>query len=380
MPPKKKQQTVTAASSRKRRKAAPLAEHNYDEDADNISDDDDEVFETKKPKKAGNTAANNKKQSKKGEKEKQDDENVSVRGRTLSLTLGTHFHRDQSSVNRGGLVNNNFLQILHKHRSGLSGAWDQYQRCAAQQIVESISKYGVSQCTSPWSGAQRVTALDWHPRYTSLAAVGSKHGDIILWDTSKRSSSGGSLGGVFRGEISGRGPGGSIQSIKFDINHPNKVYTSSIDGTIKRNDFDGLDDKVYKATNDWERWFVGMDVNFSGRTLVAGSNRGVVSLMTLEGERIWDLKLHKSKCNFVQFSEKQTWMMVTCGQGTGAGVKVWDIRNIKDEKSSLAELHHERAVNSAYFSPVSGDKLLTTDQHSQLRCASLESGGNRDAD
>ena len=30
-------------------------------------------------------------------------------------------------------------------------------------------------------------------------------------------------------------------------------------------------------------------------------------------------------------------------------------------------LPHDKAVNAAYFSPVSGDKLLTTDQHSQLR-------------
>ena len=47
--------------------------------------------------------------------------------------------------------------------------------------------------------------------------------------------------------------------------------------------------------------------------------------------------------------------------------QVWDIRNISGPNSCLAELEHERAVNSAYFSPVSGDKLVTTDQHSQLR-------------
>ena len=59
---------------------------------------------------------------------------------------------------------------------------------------------------------------------------------------------------------------------------------------------------------------------------------------------------------------------MTSSTGGGSGsVKVWDIRNIKGADSTLAELHHDKAVNSAYFSPLNGDKLLTTDQHSQLR-------------
>ena len=48
-------------------------------------------------------------------------------------------------------------------------------------------------------------------------------------------------------------------------------------------------------------------------------------------------------------------------------LQVFDVRNLKDKGSSLAELHHERPVNSAYFSRVDGNRILTTDQHSQLR-------------
>ena len=54
---------------------------------------------------------------------------------------------------------------------------------------------------------------------------------------------------------------------------------------------------------------------FSGKMMVAGNNKGTVSLLTLEGEKIWDHRLHKSKCNFVQFSDRQPWMMVTCSTG-----------------------------------------------------------------
>ena len=221
-----------------------------------------------------------------------------------------------------------------------------------------VFRFRVSQLVTPFS--RRVTALAWHPRHPHLAAAGSKGGDIILWDSSGEGQAGGQM---FKSMIEGRGPGGSIQSLKFDNQNPDKVYTASIDGTVTRHDFNGQDNKIYLGmlcvsivmkiysmsaeTNDWERWYVGMDVSFSGRMMVAGNNKGTVTLLNLDsGEKIWDLKLHKSKCNFVQFSDRQPWMMVTTSTGAGAAaVKVWDIRNIRGQDSVLAELHHDKAVN-----------------------------------
>lgn len=266
-------------------------------------------------------------------------------------------------------INNNFLSIMSGHHSGLVDR-DKYYKSAVRPIMENVTKFRVSQLVTPFD--RRVTALAWHPRFPHLAAAGSKGGDIILWDSERADSSDRTSEGrrtLFKSMIEGRGPGGSIQSLKFDINHPDKVYTASIDGTVTRHDFQGKDNKIYLETNDWERWYVGMDISFSGKMMVAGNNKGTVSLLTLEGERIWDLKLHKAKCNFVQFSEREPWMMVTTSTGGGAtaGCKVWDIRNIKGPQSAITELPHSKAVNSAYFSKVTGDKLLTTDQHSELR-------------
>jgi len=266
-------------------------------------------------------------------------------------------------------INNNFLSIMSGHHSGLVDR-DKYYKSAVRPIMENVTKFRVSQLVTPFD--RRVTALAWHPRFPHLAAAGSKGGDIILWDSERADSSDRTSEGrrtLFKSMIEGRGPGGSIQSLKFDINHPDKVYTASIDGTVTRHDFQGKDNKIYLETNDWERWYVGMDISFSGKMMVAGNNKGTVSLLTLEGERIWDLKLHKAKCNFVQFSEREPWIMVTTSTGGGAtaGCKVWDIRNIKGPQSAITELPHSKAVNSAYFSKVTGDKLLTTDQHSELR-------------
>ena len=67
----------------------------------------------------------------------------------------------------------------------------------------------------------------------------------------------------------------------------------------------------------------------------------------------------------LQFSPREPWLFISTS--VDANVKVWDIRNVKDRKSALTSLEHVKPVNSAYFSRVDGTRLLTTDQHSQLR-------------
>ena len=50
---------------------------------------------------------------------------------------------------------------------------------------------------------------------------------------------------LFKSMIQGRGPGGSIQCLKFDSLCQDRVYTASIDGTVMRHDFSGADNKIY---------------------------------------------------------------------------------------------------------------------------------------
>ena len=239
----------------------------------------------------------------------------------------------------------NLPTILHRQRLGLTRT-SQYHQSVVSPIMAYTSQFRLAKLASPFD--RRVTALAWHPRYTRVCAAGSKSGDLVLWDTSKKVE-----GDMFKDMIKGRGPGGSVQSLVLDEVNPDRFYTACIDGMVAT------------QTNDWERWYTGLDISFTSSLLVAGNNRGMVSLLSLEGEKVWDLRLHKTKCNFVQFSTRQPWMMVT--SSVDQMVKIWDIRKISSKDSALAVLPHEKPVNSAYFSLVSGDKLLTTDQHSQMR-------------
>lgn len=46
--------------------------------------------------------------------------------------------------------------------------------------------------------------------------------------------------------------------------------------------------------------------------------------------------------------------------------RIWDMRQL-ESGSSLYDLAHKRVVNSAYFSPLSGSKIVTTSQDNRIR-------------
>jgi DNA damage-binding protein 2 len=46
-------------------------------------------------------------------------------------------------------------------------------------------------------------------------------------------------------------------------------------------------------------------------------------------------------------------------------VKLWDVRKLQEGKPIVVQTH-KKPVNSAYFSPSHGNRILTTDQHSEI--------------
>lgn len=92
---------------------------------------------------------------------------------------------------------------------------------------------------------------------------------------------------------------------------------------------------------------------------------GQLSLLGLDGQKIFSDKLHKAKVTHADFNPRCDWLLATAS--VDHTVKLWDLRNIKDKKSFLHDMPHERAVNSAFFNPLDCSKLLTTDQYDQIR-------------
>ncbi|XP_045561910.1 DNA damage-binding protein 2 isoform X3 [Salmo salar] len=211
----------------------------------------------------------------------------------------------------------------------------QMRQCLQKPFVRTLSSYTLHRTASPFD--RRVTCLAWHPSHPTTLAVGSKGGDVVLWDYSV------------------------INKTSFIQG----LFTSSVRGTTTLQDFNGTTLRVFTNTESWDLWYCCVDVSLSRQMLVTGDNIGRVLLLGMDGHQVFNEKLHKAKVTHAEFNPRCDWLMATAS--VDHTVKLWDLRNIKDKNSYLHEMVHDKAVNSAYFNPVDCSKLLTTDQYDQIR-------------
>ncbi|QQP53215.1 DNA damage-binding protein 2, partial [Caligus rogercresseyi] len=223
---------------------------------------------------------------------------------------------------------NNAQNGWQRHRMS-----DSIETRARTNVVESLRHFGIYKSSSPFE--KRITAITWHPSQAHLLAVGNKWGSILLWNYEKDD---------FTSFMDGIGPGGSIQNIKFHPTRPDWAYTCSIDGTMALKNLSKDQGTILRSSSP-----------MTPITTAVGNNKGTMTLMTSEGEdTVWSKKLHKGKIYDIRFSPREPWLMVSTSVD-------------HSEKEPLADIPHNKAVNSAVFSSVDGTGLLTTDQHSELR-------------
>ncbi|CAG0899037.1 unnamed protein product [Darwinula stevensoni] len=234
---------------------------------------------------------------------------------------------------------------------------DRIRVAAEVCILSDLKEFSMYKLASPFD--RRVTAIAWHPDHKATFAAASKNGDIVLWNIEK---------GEHDDFIHGMGPGGSIQAMKFSDRNTKQIYTASIDGTVSVKDFEGhANSTIHETPNFMVHWFTALDKSQLHNVLLAGDNQGFLyqfPLDLLTSNDHGKIKLHSSKITHVELSPRTPWEFVTAS--VDATVKVWDIRKM-DPKIPLHTLQHDKPVNSAYFSHQRGDRLLTTDQHSQIR-------------
>ncbi|XP_075946037.1 DNA damage-binding protein 2 [Anarhichas minor] len=259
---------------------------------------------------------------------------------------------------RGGY--GSILHYIYKSTLGQS-LHSQMRQCLQGPFVRSLSSYHFHGATSPFN--RRITCLEWHPTHPTTLAMGSKGGDIYLWDFEAPTK---------KVVLRGSGAGDFIGGMKFCPTDLSRVYVASGEGTLTMKSFEGRTPTVLSRTQDCGHdhhnvcyWYCCVDVSVSRQMLVTGDNVGQLTLLGLDGQKIFSHKLHKAKVTHAEFNSCCDWLLATAS--VDHTVKLWDLRNLKDKKSFLHEMPHEKAVNSAYFNPLDCSKLLTTDQYDQIR-------------
>ncbi|XP_076127667.1 DNA damage-binding protein 2 isoform X2 [Alosa pseudoharengus] len=245
------------------------------------------------------------------------------------------------------------LHYLYKSSLG-QNIRSHLRQCLQEPFVRSLASYGLHRTVSPFD--RRVTCLEWHPTLPTTLAVGSKGGDIVLWDYERPNK---------MSFVQGDGAGDSVTGMRFNPGNAHQLFISSIGGTTTLRDFNGTVIKVFVNTESWDYWYCCVDVSVSRQMLATGDNTGRLVLLGLDGHKIFNDKLHKAKVTHAEFNPRSDWLLATAS--VDSTVKLWDLRQLKDKKSFLHEMQHNKPVNSAYFNPTDSSKLLTTDQGEEIR-------------
>ncbi|XP_045889501.1 WD repeat-containing protein 76 [Micropterus dolomieu] len=204
-----------------------------------------------------------------------------------------------------------------------------------------------------------IFSAAFHPCTSSLLmAAGSKTGQVGLWKL------GGDWGddGVLLFEPHTR----SVACMAFSRAHPTHLLSLSYDGSLRCMDVEkAVFDDVY-GIEDGLKTFDFMSHDCS--TLVVGSWYGEVAIVDRRTPGNSHESLHsldlKVRCVSVHPLQKQYFAVAE-----SKVVSIYDSRCLKKTKSqTVSQLHgHSLSINSAYFSPCSGNRVLTSCMDNYIR-------------
>ncbi|XP_021891790.1 protein DAMAGED DNA-BINDING 2 [Carica papaya] len=213
--------------------------------------------------------------------------------------------------------------------------------------------------------SRRITCLEFHPTKNNILLSGDKKGQVGVWDFEK----------VYEKIVYGNIHSCIVNNMRFSPTSGDMVYAASSDGTVSYTDLEtgisssliNLNPDGWQGPSSWKMLY-GMDMNSEKGVVLVADNFGFLHMVDVRcnsktGESIL---IHKkgSKVVGLHCSPVQPELLLSCGNDHFA--RIWDMRRL-EAGSSLYDLAHRRVVNSAYFSPLSGSKILTTSQDNRLR-------------
>ncbi|KAL8258775.1 hypothetical protein R6Q59_026728 [Mikania micrantha] len=213
--------------------------------------------------------------------------------------------------------------------------------------------------------SRRVTCLEFHPTNNNILLSGDKKGQLGVWD----------FGKVYEKTVYVNIHKALLNNMKFSPANDGTVYTASSDGTVSCTDLEtglstslmDLNPNGWQGRNSW-RMLYGMELNAEkGLVLVADSFGFLHMVDARANSKIGDsILIHKKGTKVVGLhcNPLQPDLLLSCGNDHFA--RIWDMRRL-EAKSCLYGLPHKRVVNSAYFSPLSGSKIVTTSIDNRIR-------------
>ncbi|XP_078283550.1 WD repeat-containing protein 76-like [Rhinoraja longicauda] len=209
---------------------------------------------------------------------------------------------------------------------------------------------------------KRVCALAIHPsEQRFLVAAGSTYGYIGIWDLSSQVNDVVAVG-QFKPHC------GSINCLHFSPVNSAEILSVSSDGSIRcGNVAAAVFDEVY-VSKDWNTSSFDF-LSEDGSTLLVSHWDGNVAIVdrrtaSISGERNVHLGLNRLRMVSVHPLDRHYFATAAAQCAT-----IYDIRNLKRSSAkAVADMSpHSKRVNSAYFSPVTGNSVVTTSMDDMIR-------------
>ncbi|XP_043099282.1 WD repeat-containing protein 76 [Puntigrus tetrazona] len=204
----------------------------------------------------------------------------------------------------------------------------------------------------------RICAAAFHPSSSNLLmAAGDRSGHLGLW---KPDASWGDDGVIYF-EPHSR----AINSMAFS-SHPCNLITVSYDGSARSMDLEkAVFDEVYRSSFGLKSFdFLSAD----GSTLLLGKWNGEVAVVDRRTaktcECLYTMATNPLRCVHVHPVQQHYFVVAE-----NRFVKIYDLRHLKKiNYSGVGELiGHKRSVSSAFFSPLTGNRVLTTCLDNKIR-------------
>ncbi|KAL4587751.1 hypothetical protein LXL04_000625 [Taraxacum kok-saghyz] len=213
--------------------------------------------------------------------------------------------------------------------------------------------------------SRRVTCLEFHPTNNNILLSGDKKGQLGVWD----------FGKVHEKTVYSNIHTCLLNNMKFSPANDGTVYAASSDGTMSSTDLEtglstpllDLNPNGWQGPNTWTMLY-GMDLNAEKSLVLVADSSGFLHMVDTRSnsKKGNPVLIHKKGTKVVglHINPFQPDLLLSCGNDHF--VRIWDIRRLEPE-SCLHSLPHKRVVNSAYFSPLTGSKIVTTSIDNRIR-------------
>ncbi|XP_006883264.1 PREDICTED: WD repeat-containing protein 76 [Elephantulus edwardii] len=254
---------------------------------------------------------------------------------------------------------------------GFLQTWSEMSKTSRNNAVKELSSLKsyknnlcgmvISQDTVCKVTSGSVFSIALHPSETrTLVAAGAKSGQIGFWDLTQHPKEDGVY--IFRPHSQ------PVSCLYFSPTNPAHILSLSYDGTLRCGDFSrAIFEEVYRneSTSLSSFDFLAEDAS----TLVVGHWDGSMSLVDTRTpgtshEKLTKCSMEKIRTIHVHPVHRQ--YFITAGL---RDVHIYDARNLspRARQPLISLTQHTKSIASAYFSPVTGNRVVTTCADCNLR-------------